>query len=146
MVSVLHFTKKKKKYSGCPGLTSYFLKVRDSPKILNEVCVGGRGCWGGGGMVWWGAEGEKEVIQVWASGSFCPHGTHIWEPASAMTSTLTVISRNIWVQDAHTILTESALELEKPQRVLRGIKTKPNSLTWHPFPSAEDATQCFCQL
>jgi len=37
-------------------LTSYFLKVRDIPKILNEV--------GGGGGVGRGAEGEKEVIQV----------------------------------------------------------------------------------
>ena len=138
MVSVLHFTKKKKKDSGFPGLTSYFLKVRDIPKILNEV--------GGGGGVGRGAEGEKEVIQVWESGSFCPHGTHIWEPASVMTSTLTVMTRNIWVQDAHTILTETALDLEKSQRVLRGIKTKPNSLTWYLFPSAEDATQCFCQL
>lgn len=47
MVSVL-FYKKKKKDSGCHGLTSYFLKVRDIPKILNEGEAGG----------------EKEVIQV----------------------------------------------------------------------------------
>ena len=81
---------------------------------------------------------EEKVIRIWESSSFCPHGTHIWELASAMTSTLTVMTRSIWVQDAHTILTEIAFDLEKSQRVLRGIRTKPDSLTWHPFPSAED--------
>lgn len=61
-----------------------------------------------------------------------------------MTFPLTVRPGTSETQDAHTILTETALDLEKSQRVLRGIRTKPNSLTWHmPSHQQKTATQCF---